>query len=219
MCPPRPCSLAADPSYARIIAALGPSLLDVLNGGLSGVFHQHLDGAQDPSMMSMSLIPELSIENVGAESAELHCSCSSGSVSGRGGGMPMRHFTEGNVTAVARLFFGIDDIGLEYLPSSAAPGERGPPIPGGTPGKTEPPLPLGGGISGSGGGDSHHEVYRLTLPRQELGTFLAAREQLRAAASACTYAPSPSLFYRTFPFHFILDKGCRLIQVWGEIST
>ena len=131
----------------------------------------------------------------------------------------MRHFTEGNVTAVARLFFGIDDIGLEYLPSSAAASERGPPIPGGAPGKKEPPLPLGGVIGGSGG-DSHLEVYRLTLPRQELGAFLAARERLRAAASTCTYAPSPSLFYRTFPFHFILDRGCRLIQVCGgEISA
>ena len=77
-------------------------------------------------------------------------------------------------------------------------------------------------LRGREAGDCDHEVYLLTFPRQELG-FIEARERLSAKAALSAYAPSAPLFYRMFPFHFILDRECRLMQVgrgervWGSL--
>ena len=68
-------------------------------------------------------------------------------------------------------------------------------------------------LKGRDDGSCDHEVYMLTFPRQELGGFSEARERLDAEASTCTFDPGPELFYRMFPFHFVLDEGCCLQQV------
>ena len=66
-------------------------------------------------------------------------------------------------------------------------------------------------LRGREAGDCDHEVYLLTFPRQEV-CFTEARQQLHLRATRSAYAPSPTLFYRMFPFHFILDRDCRLLQ-------
>ena len=67
-------------------------------------------------------------------------------------------------------------------------------------------------MRGRDDGTCDHEVYQLTFPKQEL-TFSGARTKLLAEAATTTYAPAPELFYRMFPFHFILDQDCCLLQV------
>ena len=105
---------------------------------------------------------------------------------------------EGTVTAVARSFFDID-VGLEL--------------------QSPFPSSLDGSGMGTHSGANDELVYLLTFPRQqERGScFLDARERLSAQASACTYVPSSDLFYRMFPFHFILDSRCHLIQVRSKV--
>lgn len=68
-------------------------------------------------------------------------------------------------------------------------------------------------IKGRQDGSCDHEVYLLSFPRQELGGFAEARERLLLQSRHCLYAPTPDLFYQMFPFHFILDRECRLLQV------
>lgn len=95
----------------------------------------------------------------------------------------LQYIMEGTIQGMARVFFDIE-IGLELL-------------------------------RGRDDGSCDHEVYLLTFPRQELAlkAFFETKAALLSAASATTYTPTPALFYRLFPFHFILDKNCKLLQV------
>ena len=95
----------------------------------------------------------------------------------------LQYIMEGTIQGMARVFFDIE-IGLQLL-------------------------------RGREDGSCDHEVYLLTFPRQELTlkAFSEAKAKRLAAATASTYTPTPALFYRLFPFHFILDQQCRLLQV------
>ncbi len=55
------------------------------------------------------------------------------------------------------------------------------------------------------------QVYCLTYP-PDSRCFLGD-DQLQGSLPCRIYAPSPSLFYRMFPFHFVMDRDCRLLQV------
>ena len=162
------CSVAADQGYARMMGCLGSSLVDVLNGGLNDM-HLHLS-MQNPAIMA----PEFRLENVTAESAELHY---------RSVRRGLQFIMEGTIQAVARVFFDIE-IGLQL-------------------------------VRGRDDGTCDHEVYLLSFPRQELGGFSDAKLKLQDEARACVFDPGPDLFYRMFPFHFVLDKECQLKQVRG----
>ena len=101
----------------------------------------------------------------------------------------LQYIMEGTIQGMARVFFDIE-VGLELL-------------------------------RGRDDGSCDHEVYLLTFPKQEitLKGFFERKENLLSAASATTYTPTPALFYRLFPFHFILDKDCKLLQVIDYCMT
>ena len=52
------------------------------------------------------------------------------------------------------------------------------------------------------------QVYQVTFPLPDPPSTSGGN---RPAASS--YAPSPDLFSSLFPFHFIIDRDCRLQQV------
>ena len=56
---------------------------------------------------------------------------------------------------------------------------------------------------------SSDQVYQLIFPLQSQGPILSASD----TPSKALYAPSSDLFFTLFPFHFILDLSCKLIQV------
>ena len=138
---------------------------------------------QDPTFT----LPVSSLRSVGPTSAEVVFYHSDSSDF-------MRNFLEGIMIQAARLFCGVQ-IAIKRQDTTSK-GEAG---------------------TGSDG----EEIYLVTFPVQsETGgtlrcceAFLSEKQQLRSQANACAYAPSPALFYQMFPFHFLLDQKCHLIQV------
>ena len=55
------------------------------------------------------------------------------------------------------------------------------------------------------------QVYRVTFPPDE--AVHAQQAELEAQAASSQYNMDSALFYRLFPFHFIVDMECRLLQV------
>ena len=108
------------------------------------------------------------------------------------------------MTEAARLFCGVE-ISIKRQDASSKGGDN-----------TGPPEGSQKDIN-----RDEEEVYHVTFPVQsETGgtlacceTYLSEKQQLRSQADACAYAPSPALFYQMFPFHFLLDRDCHLIQV------
>ena len=56
-------------------------------------------------------------------------------------------------------------------------------------------------------------TYQLTFPID--GRCKADSREVARIRQSHSYTPSPELFSTLFPFHFILDKACRLKQVRG----
>ena len=86
---PCTCSVAQDPSHARALGCLGPTLVDALSGALNDL-HLHL-GLPDTAS------PDFYLLNVTDQTAELHC---------RRMSVQLQHILEGAVMALGRLFFG-----------------------------------------------------------------------------------------------------------------
>lgn len=59
-------------------------------------------------------------------------------------------------------------------------------------------------------------MWKVSFPEQQQHVERAAAHEREAAS--CSYAPEPSLFYRMFPYHFVLDKDLRVVQVGGWVG-
>jgi len=141
------------------------------------------------------ILPVFRLKNVGSTSAEVLYQSGSSDL--------MRHFMEGIVSEAARLFCGVE-IAMERRQNVRGNGHDA------ATGSAEKPSDS----------ESDEEVYLLTFPFQPetdgvnscCERFLLEKRRLESQASACIYAPSPALFYQMFPFHFLLDQKCQLIQ-------
>ncbi|GAX79397.1 hypothetical protein CEUSTIGMA_g6838.t1 [Chlamydomonas eustigma] len=157
---------------SHLVANMGTSIYDLLNGGLSDL-HLHL------RFLGQNLaaeVPVFYVDAVQNDSCELH------HISQK---EEMRTVMEAIINSAASILGST--IGIQLLMSREA------------------------------GVWYDREVYKLSLPQEEkIHTY--NREQHAEAAAQCTYTPSPSLFYRMFPFHFIIDQECRLLQVGSKLQ-
>ena len=55
------------------------------------------------------------------------------------------------------------------------------------------------------------QVWKVSYPEQRRHIEREAAHERQAAS--CSYAPEPPLFHRLFPYHFVLDKDLKVVQV------
>ena len=60
------------------------------------------------------------------------------------------------------------------------------------------------------------QVWNVRFPKQS--SWEERLKKTSAQASAVAYAPEPSLFFRLFPFHILLDQDMKIIQASAEYS-
>eukprot|EP00195_Chlamydomonas_chlamydogama_P006345 CAMPEP_0202897216 /NCGR_PEP_ID=MMETSP1392-20130828/6039_1 /ASSEMBLY_ACC=CAM_ASM_000868 /TAXON_ID=225041 /ORGANISM="Chlamydomonas chlamydogama, Strain SAG 11-48b" /LENGTH=1191 /DNA_ID=CAMNT_0049582803 /DNA_START=21 /DNA_END=3596 /DNA_ORIENTATION=- len=65
-------------------------------------------------------------------------------------------------------------------------------------------------LRGRADGSCDHEVYALRYPHQD---YEDKRQALQQQAQLAQYAMPAHLFFQLFPFAFIMDEGCTLVQV------
>jgi hypothetical protein len=59
------------------------------------------------------------------------------------------------------------------------------------------------------------QVYAVSTVRGQQSDYLHVRSDFAAQAQGSGYTMDAATFYESFPFHFILDADCRVLQVNG----
>ena len=57
----------------------------------------------------------------------------------------------------------------------------------------------------------HFQVWHVSFPEQP--RYDADCHALEEKLEAACYSPQPSHFYKLFPFHILMDKELRIVQV------
>lgn len=61
------------------------------------------------------------------------------------------------------------------------------------------------------------QVFAIELPppKPDQRSFADLRDELRQRALGSAFSLASPVFYSLFPFHFVLDQSCRVLQARG----